>query len=80
MTATSLGHHLRARREALNLTQAELAYQAGFTQSAVSAWEMGTRTPGALALSCLAAALDTTLPELAGILAAPNDDPDEVPA
>jgi transcriptional regulator with XRE-family HTH domain len=80
MTATTLGHHLRARREALGLTQTDLAQKAGFTQAAISAWELGLRTPGALALHSLAATLETTLTELAGILADPDNDDDEVPA
>ena len=57
---------LKRLREAVGLTQQDLAEQAEVSLSAVRQWERGDRTPN-LEVACrLADALDVSLDELAG--------------
>lgn len=57
----SLGTQIRARREALGLSQAALAKEIGVTQSRVSNWERGYRNViGSTLLTRLADALKTS--------------------
>ncbi|MBT2229850.1 helix-turn-helix domain-containing protein [Nonomuraea sp. NEAU-A123] len=56
-----LGAAVRRRREALGLTQAELAGRAGLKQPAVARFEAGGTMPTIPMLECLAEALDLRL-------------------
>lgn len=61
-----LGKKIRAHRDELGLTQAELADKLGLTYSLVSQWESGRATPRTPILRQLADLLDTTVAELMG--------------
>jgi transcriptional regulator with XRE-family HTH domain len=61
-----LGARLRARREALGLTQAALAERASLTSNYVGVLERGLKIPTIETLMTLAKALETTLAELVG--------------
>ena len=55
---------IAARRQALGLTQAQLAEKAGVIQQTIDKWERGERNPGVPSLKKLAAALDCKLEDL----------------
>ena len=61
-----LGKKIRAHREELGLTQAELADKLGLTYSSVSQWESGRATPRTPILRQLADLFDTTVADLMG--------------
>ncbi len=61
-----LGKKIRAHRDELGLTQAELADKLGLTYSSVSQWESGRATPRTPVLRQLAALFDTTVADLMG--------------
>lgn len=61
--------YVRARREALGMTQGDLAEKVGVSRGAVSLWESGLRNPETWRLPALAAALGCK----AGELFAPSD-------
>lgn len=61
-----LGARIRARREALGLTQAALAERANLTSNYVGVLERGLKLPTLDTLNTLAKALETTLVELLG--------------
>lgn len=58
--------NLRRLREEAGLTQVELSAMVGVTQTALSAWELGTAMPSVTNLLRLCAALDTSADELLG--------------
>lgn len=55
---------IRAAREALSWTQAELAAISGVSVRGVQAWESGTKEPKVASLAKLAAALQVTVADL----------------
>lgn len=55
---------IREAREALGISQGELAKQMQTTQGAVSQWEKGLTNPGTGKLKRLAAVLHTTVDDL----------------
>lgn len=61
-----LGKKIRAHRDELGLTQAELADKLGLTYSSVSQWESGRATPRTPVLRQLAALFGTTVADLMG--------------
>ena len=61
-----LGKKIRAHRDELGLTQAELADKLGLTYSSVSQWESGRATPRTPILRQLADLFDTTAADLMG--------------
>lgn len=61
-----LGKKIRAHRDELGLTQAELADRLGLTYSSVSQWESGRATPRTPILRQLAELFDTTVADLMG--------------
>ena len=61
-----LGKKIRAHRDELGLTQAELAEKLGLTYSSVSQWESGRATPRTPILRQLADLFDTTVADLMG--------------
>lgn len=61
-----LGKKIRAHRDELGITQAELADKLGLTYSSVSQWESGRATPRTPVLRQLAALFDTTVADLMG--------------
>lgn len=61
-----LGKKIRAHRDELGLTQAELADKLGLTYSSVSQWESGRATPRTPILRQLADLFNTTVAELMG--------------
>lgn len=61
-----LGKKIRAHRDELGLTQAELADKLGLTYSSVSQWESGRATPRTPILRQLADLFDTTVADLMG--------------
>lgn len=61
-----LGKKIRAHRDELGLTQAELADKLGLTYSSVSQWESGRATPRTPVLRQLAELFDTTVADLMG--------------
>lgn len=61
-----LGKKIRAHRDELGLTQAELANKLGLTYSSVSQWESGRATPRTPILRQLADLFDTTVADLMG--------------
>ena len=61
-----LGKKIRAHRDELGLTQAELADKLGLTYSSVSQWESGRATSRTPILRQLADLFDTTVAELMG--------------
>lgn len=61
-----LGKKIRAHRDVLGLTQAELADKLGLTYSSVSQWESGRATPRTPILRQLAELFDTTVADLMG--------------
>ena len=62
----NLGKKIRAHRDELGLTQAELADKLGLTYSSVSQWESGRATPRTPILRQLADLFDTTVADLMG--------------
>lgn len=62
----NLGKKIRAHRDELGLTQAELADKLGLTYSSVSQWESGRATPRTPILRQLAELFDTTVADLMG--------------
>lgn len=62
----NLGKKIRAYRDELGITQAELADKLGLTYSSVSQWESGRATPRTPVLRQLAALFDTTVADLMG--------------
>lgn len=61
-----LGKKIRAHRDELGLTQAELADKLGLTYSSVSQWESGRATPRTPILRQLAELFNTTVADLMG--------------
>ena len=61
-----LGKKIRAHRDELGLTQAELADKLGLTYSSVSQWESGRSTPRTPILRQLADLFNTTVADLMG--------------
>lgn len=61
-----LGKKIRAHRDELGLTQAELANKLGLTYSSVSQWESGRATPRTPILRQLADLFNTTVADLMG--------------
>lgn len=61
-----LGKKIRAHRDELGLTQAELADKLGLTYSSVSQWESGRATPRTPILRQLAELFDTSVADLMG--------------
>lgn len=61
-----LGKKIRAHRDELGLTQAELADKLGLTYSSVSQWESGRATPRTPILRQLAELFGTTVADLMG--------------
>lgn len=61
-----LGKKIRAHRDELGLTQAELADKLGLTYSSVSQWESGRATPRTPILRQLADLFNTTVSDLMG--------------
>lgn len=61
-----LGKKIRAHRDELGLTQAELADKLGLTYSSVSQWESGRATPRTPILRQLADLFNTTVADLMG--------------
>lgn len=57
---------IRDKREALNITQSELAEQMGVKRNTISQWETGSRHPDHNKIPDLAAALGCTIDELYG--------------
>ena len=55
---------IRAAREAMSWTQAELAAISGVSVRGVQAWEAGTKEPKVASLAKLAAALQVTVADL----------------
>lgn len=53
--ATSIGKEIRAEREAVEMTQADLAEAIDVSDSTISNWERGTATISALSLARLKA-------------------------
>lgn len=72
---------LKEAREALNLTQEQLAQKVDVDRTTIGKWERGDSTPApGEERARYADALEITLSELHSILSGlPNDDPDEVP-
>ncbi len=60
----TLGEYLRTRREALGITQEQLATEIGVTQQAVDGWERGRYRPATSRLYALANALGVYVAEL----------------
>lgn len=57
---------LKTRREELGLSQEKLAEKAGVTKQAISAYELGSRVPGAGVLALIADALNCSTDYLLG--------------
>jgi transcriptional regulator with XRE-family HTH domain len=62
----TLGSRIRARREAIGLSQGELAERIGVTASAVSQWELDATNVLGKHLVKVAATLDTSVNDLTG--------------
>lgn len=62
----AIGLAIRARREAVGISQEELGYRAGFHRTYVSDLERGRRNPTATTLLALASTLGTTVAAIAG--------------
>jgi transcriptional regulator with XRE-family HTH domain len=60
----ALGHRVKELREALDLSQEQLAERAGLHVTYISGVERGRRSPGLNTLARLARALKITLPVL----------------
>lgn len=60
----TLGLNIRAARQALQLTQRQLAIRLDLDQNTISRWEVGATKPDLDALARLAAELRTTASEL----------------
>lgn len=56
--------HITERREALGMSQAQLARAVGVIPSSVSQWESGTKTPATDKLPALAKALKCKIDDL----------------
>jgi transcriptional regulator with XRE-family HTH domain len=63
-TAAWVGQRVKERRQALGLSQSELAAAVGVKQGAISQWETGRRSPGLDELLALASNLDVEISEL----------------
>ena len=63
----NLGRRIKNRRQALNLSQSDLAKQLSCTQAALSQYENGNREPGLNDLSNIARCLNTTTDYLLGL-------------
>lgn len=61
-----IGQAIRRRREALRLSQEELAHRAGVHRTYLGSIERGERNPAIENLSKIATALGVTVAELAG--------------
>jgi transcriptional regulator with XRE-family HTH domain len=70
-TPTSLGERIKTARQAVGLSQGGLAAKLGMSQSAISQWELGTRTPEFDAVAPLAKALGVSLDWLLGTFNVP---------
>ncbi|MFN4281180.1 MAG: LexA family protein [Alphaproteobacteria bacterium] len=76
----TLGARLRARREAVGLTQEKLARQCGVSRAAVAQWEAGVTRPGLDNLVRAAKALDVWLSWLTAGDSSLPDGPSPFPA
>lgn len=65
---TILAAHLKRLREDRDITQEQLAFDAGMTASALSRIERGLNSPGWMTVKRLAQALDVSLVHLVGEL------------
>lgn len=63
----TLGNRIKIRRQALSLSQSDLAKQLNCTQAALSQYEKGNREPGLNDLSNIARCLNTTTDYLLGL-------------
>lgn len=63
----TLGNRIKSQRQALGLSQADLAKQLNCTQAALSQYENGNREPGLTDLTNIARCLDTTTDYLLGL-------------
>ena len=70
-TAGRFGEWLKREREAVGMTQADLARSAGLSLSAVRGYEQATRLPGLVQAVRLADALDADFGELAAAVRQP---------
>lgn len=61
---SAIGRRIRARRDELNFTQAELAEKAGLGRSSIAQYERGRTRPRAGELESLARAMDISVDEL----------------
>ena len=68
--STAFGDLVRERREALGLTQTQLAEAVGLGQSSVAHWERGAKMPQAKQLLPLALALQVSVEWLSTAIAA----------
>ncbi len=72
----SIGKRIRKAREAVGVTQEELAERIGVSRSAVARWELGEIEPKLRNLIALATELDVSTDELLGISV--REDPGEI--
>jgi len=68
----SIGRRIQQRREALRLTQEELADLVGTTQRQISRYERDTNSPGPDTIVMLARVLGTSTDYLLGLTDEPN--------
>lgn len=61
---TTTSSAIAARRQALGLTQAQLAEKVGVVRQTIDKWENGVRNPGVPALMKLATALGCSITDL----------------
>ena len=71
--ALEIGHRIRKRREALGLTQKDLADKVFCTAQAVSRWEVGATLPSIATLGFLAIALKTSSDYILGLVSEAQD-------
>lgn len=57
MTQKEIGESIKAKRQAMNMTQADLAAATGLSQASITMYESGRRRPSSAAAEVLAAAL-----------------------
>lgn len=73
-----MGSAIRARRNALQLSQRDVAHAAGTTAATISHIERGSRKPSANLLARIAAALDVSMDELLRGEAGAGDNGDQL--
>ena len=62
-----INERIKELRKAQGLTQVQLAEKCGFTQGAITDWEMGKKQPSAEAIIALCKALDISADYLLGL-------------